>query len=126
MKWWACASLAASMIRGRVFIESPRPILTRTESVKTRSACKTVATWARTDSRVDVAEVVAVDQDAAGSGIEQPGDQADQGELGIFVLAHDGGAANRRGSRARSPRAAAGPTGSRARRFRTRSVPSRR
>ena len=52
MKWWAWASLAASMIRGRVFIESPRPILTRTESVKTRSACKTVATWARTDSKV--------------------------------------------------------------------------
>ena len=35
---------------------------------------------------------MAVDQDAAGSGIDQSGDQADQGELGIFVLSHDGGA----------------------------------
>ena len=40
----------------------------------------------------DVAEVMAVDQDAAGPGIEQSRDQADQGELGIFVLSHDGGA----------------------------------
>ena len=52
MKWWAWATLAASMIRGRVFIGSPRPMFTRTESVKTRSACRTVATWARTESRV--------------------------------------------------------------------------
>ena len=92
MKWWAWVSLAASMIRGRVFIGSPRPILTSTESVKTRSAWRTVATWARIESNVDVAEVVAVDQDAAGPGVDQPGDQADQGELGVVVLAHDGGA----------------------------------
>ena len=34
----------------------------------------------------DFAEVVAVDQDAAGPRVEQPGDQAGQGELGIVVL----------------------------------------
>ena len=39
-----------------------------------------------------VAEVVAVDQDAAGPGVDQPGDQADQGELRVVVLSHDGGA----------------------------------
>ena len=30
MKWWACVTLAASMTRGRVFIGSPRPMLTST------------------------------------------------------------------------------------------------
>ena len=51
-----------------------------------------MATWARTDSKRHVAKVVAVDQDPAGPGVEQPGDQADQGELGVVVLSHDGGA----------------------------------
>ena len=40
----------------------------------------------------DVAQVVAVDQDAAGPRIEQSGNQADQGQLRVVVLSHDGGA----------------------------------
>ena len=44
----------------------------------------------RVDS--DVAEVVAVDQDAAGPRVDQAGNQAGQGELRVVVLAHDGGA----------------------------------
>ena len=94
--------------------------------MKTRSAWRTVATWARIDSRVTSRRSWPSIRTRPDLGVDQPGDQADEGVLRVLVQAHDRGPRAGRESRPSRRRAGLGPSGSSRSRSRRRSRSAQR
>ena len=91
MTWWAWVFLAASMIRGRSKLGSPRPMLADAVSLKVRSGLEDGGDLGAERVERHLAEVAAVHPDPARLRVEQPGQEADQGLLAVLVSAHQGG-----------------------------------